>query len=90
MLYCSRSVACPVLVVGIGSKAFLKESRQVWRLLLLIDLSPRHHFKVTEKKKKIFFILFLNCCVVISGFFCWPANRDNSEQNHFSHSLGVT
>lgn len=54
------------------------------------SLTLSSFYKVTEKKTKIFLTLFLNCYVVISGFFCWPANRDNSEQNHFSCSLGVT
>lgn len=59
----------PVRVVGIGSKAFLNESCQVWHLLLLVDLSHPHHFKVMEKKKKPSnFFCFLLAVLLLQGF----------------------
>lgn len=65
-LCCSRSLVCPVLMAGICSKALLKDSYQVWHLLLLIDLSPPQHFKVREKRKKIF--CFLVTVLSLRGF----------------------
>lgn len=56
-------MVCLVLVVGISSKASLKESCEVWYLLSLMDVLPLHHFEVTEKKKNLFYSVFqLLCC----------------------------
>jgi len=68
MLCCSRSVVCPVLVVGVCSKAFLKDTCQVWLLLLLTDLSPPCDIKFPEKKKNIFFFFSLVSVLLLQGF----------------------
>lgn len=48
-----------------------------------IDGSPTSSsFWSYREKEKFFFTLFPHCCVVTSGFSCWPADRDYSKQNH--------